>query len=86
MEPTFRQPSSVPMDEGTHSGEDVGVFVSGPYSHVKFYQIWIISTDLKFWISQLFTGVYEQNFIAHAVMYAACLGPNDLMKNSKCKK
>lgn len=35
MEPKFRQPSTVPMDEGTHSSEDVGVFVSGPYSHVS---------------------------------------------------
>jgi alkaline phosphatase len=31
----FRQPAGVPMDEGTHSGEDVGVFASGPYGHVS---------------------------------------------------
>ncbi|CAH1734438.1 unnamed protein product [Chironomus riparius] len=66
MEPTFKQPSAVPMDEGTHSGEDVGVFASGPYSH-------------------LFTGVYEQNFIAHGMMYASCLGPDDVLKNPKCE-
>lgn len=36
MEPSFRQPATVPMDEGTHSGEDVGVYASGPYSHVSF--------------------------------------------------
>lgn len=35
MESSFRQPAGVPMDEGTHSGEDVGVFASGPYSHVR---------------------------------------------------
>ena len=40
MEPSFRPPSIAPMDEGTHSGEDVGVFVSGPYSHVSYLICW----------------------------------------------
>lgn len=33
---------------------------------------------------QMFTGVYEQNFIAHAMMFATCLGPDDLLKNPQC--
>ena len=35
MDPLFRQPVTVPMDEGTHSGEDVGVYASGPWAHVS---------------------------------------------------
>lgn len=26
-------------------------------------------------LAQLFTGVFEQNYLAHAVSYAACTGP-----------
>ncbi|KAL7015736.1 hypothetical protein ACKWTF_016637 [Chironomus riparius] len=65
MNPSFRQPVSVPMDEGTHSGEDVGVYSSGPWSH-------------------LFTGVYEQNFIPHAMMFAACITPTNGKRNANC--
>ena len=36
MDLNFKQPAAVPMDEGTHSGEDVGVYASGPFSHVFF--------------------------------------------------
>lgn len=31
----FRQPTTVPDSEETHAGEDVGVYASGPYSHVS---------------------------------------------------
>lgn len=48
-------PSKYPLEYETHSGEDVGVFASGPFAH-------------------LFSGVYEQNYIPHAIKYAACLG------------
>ncbi|KAL8583360.1 hypothetical protein ACOMHN_035342 [Nucella lapillus] len=41
----------------THSGEDVGIFATGPMAH-------------------LFHGVHEQNYIAHAMAYAACVGSN----------
>ena len=27
-------------------------------------------------LAHLFQGVHEQNFIAHVMMYAACIGPN----------
>ena len=27
-------------------------------------------------MEHLFKGVHQQNFVAHAMMYAACLGPN----------
>lgn len=65
MKTSFRQPATVPMDEGTHSGEDVGVYASGPWSH-------------------FFTGVYEQSYVAHAIMYAACIGPDDSLRNPYC--
>lgn len=39
MNPFFRQPVSVPKDEGTHSGEDVSVFSRGPWSHVSLVLI-----------------------------------------------
>ncbi len=35
LDPRFRQPSLVRDEEATHAGEDVGVFASGPYSHVR---------------------------------------------------
>ena len=35
MEPQFRQPATVYKEEETHSGEDVGVYASGPYAHVR---------------------------------------------------
>lgn len=31
----FRQATGVPEEEETHAGEDVGVYASGPFSHVK---------------------------------------------------
>lgn len=34
--------------------------------------------------AHLFTGVYEQNYIAHAMMYATCLGPDNFLKVSSC--
>lgn len=34
-DPLFRQPATVSKIEETHSGEDVGVYASGPFSHVK---------------------------------------------------
>jgi Alkaline phosphatase len=34
MDPLFKQPTTVPEVEETHSGEDVGVYANGPYSHV----------------------------------------------------
>lgn len=30
--------------------------------------------------SHLFSGVYEQHYIAHAMMYATCLGPENYLK------
>lgn len=36
MDPRFRQPATVSKKEETHSGEDVGVYASGPFSHVSF--------------------------------------------------
>lgn len=34
--------------------------------------------------SHLFTGVYEQHYIAHAMMYATCLGPEGHLKAPAC--
>jgi alkaline phosphatase len=34
--------------------------------------------------AHLFTGVYEQHYIAHAMMYATCLGPEDFLKAPGC--
>lgn len=34
--------------------------------------------------SHLFTGVYEQHYIAHAMMYATCLGPEGFLKAATC--
>lgn len=64
-DPLFKQPTTVPLYEETHGGDDVGVYAVGPYSH-------------------LFTGVYEQHYIAHAMMYATCLGPEDYLKAPAC--
>lgn len=64
-DPFFMQPATVPLDEETHGGDDVGVYAIGPYSH-------------------LFTGVYEQHYIAHAMMYATCLGPEGYLKAPAC--
>lgn len=38
-DPHFRQPSTVPEDEETHAGEDVGVYASGPWSHVCKFRV-----------------------------------------------
>lgn len=65
MSNNFRQPSSVPMIEETHSAEDVGVYAIGPQAH-------------------LFSGVYEQSYIANALVYATCLGPSNLIKHPDC--
>lgn len=51
----YGYPAKYPLNLETHSGEDVGVFASGPHAF-------------------LFTGVYEQNYIPHAISYAACIG------------
>ena len=86
MDPLFKQPATVPLgqisyfsltvyyilnliklDYETHAGDDVGVYTSGPQSHI-------------------FSGVYEQNYIAHALMYASCLGPANYLKHEKCPK
>lgn len=48
-------PSTVPLSSESHSGDDVVVYASGPWSH-------------------LFIGVFEQNYIPHAIAYAACIG------------
>ena len=32
-------------------------------------------------MSHLFHGVHEQNYIAHAMMYAACIGKNSKYKS-----
>lgn len=64
-DPFFMQPTTVPLTDGTHGGDDVGVYAVGPHSH-------------------LFTGVYEQHYIAHAMMYATCLGPDDYLKAPAC--
>lgn len=34
--------------------------------------------------SHLFTGVYEQHYLAHAMMYATCLGPDTFLKAQAC--
>lgn len=34
--------------------------------------------------AHLFTGVYEQHYIAHAMMYATCLGPENFLKAPPC--
>lgn len=34
--------------------------------------------------SHLFSGVYEQHYIAHAMMYATCLGPKGFLKPTAC--
>lgn len=52
---TFEFPSTIPLNDETHGGDDVAVFASGPWAHI-------------------FTGNYEQNFIPHAIGYAACIG------------
>ncbi|XP_050698535.1 uncharacterized protein LOC126986426 isoform X2 [Eriocheir sinensis] len=51
----YRQDAAVPLSPAAHSGDDVGLWATGPHAH-------------------LFTGVYEQNYIAHALAYAACVG------------
>lgn len=64
-DPLFMQPTTVPLQESSHGGDDVGVYAFGAHSH-------------------LFTGVYEQHFIAHAMMYATCLGPETFLKAPAC--
>jgi len=50
----YHQQAAVPLASETHGGEDVGVYSSGPFSH-------------------LLTGVFEQSYIAHIIMYATCI-------------
>ena len=33
----------------------------------------------------MFSGVYEQSYIAHAISFAACIGPESFAKNPECK-
>lgn len=51
----YEYTSSMPMVYATHDGADVGIWATGPHSH-------------------LFTGVHEENYIPHALAYAACVG------------
>ncbi|ESO83615.1 hypothetical protein LOTGIDRAFT_236474 [Lottia gigantea] len=53
----FRFHAAVPLPYETHAAEDVGIFATGPMSH-------------------LFHGVHEQNYIAHVMAYASCVGIN----------
>lgn len=34
--------------------------------------------------SHLFTGVHEQHYLAHAMMFATCLGPDSFLKAPAC--
>lgn len=34
--------------------------------------------------AHLFSGVYEQSFIAHGMMYASCLGPRNSLRPPQC--
>lgn len=34
--------------------------------------------------AHLFSGVYEQNYIANAIAYATCLGPQNFIKHPDC--
>ncbi|XP_050414004.1 alkaline phosphatase isoform X1 [Patella vulgata] len=53
----FKFPAAVKMPSETHAAEDVGIFATGPMSH-------------------LFHGVHNQNYIAHVMAYASCVGSN----------
>jgi alkaline phosphatase len=65
MSNIFRQPTTIPLSQETHSAEDVGVYANGPQSHI-------------------FSGVYEQHYIAHAMIYATCLGSEKFEKHLDC--
>lgn len=39
---------------------------------------------MKFANLQIFSGVYEQNYINHAMSYATCLGPEGYLKAPQC--
>lgn len=54
MDPQFRQPATVSKEEETHSGEDVGVYASGPYSHVDKHQYVFLVLFLKLILSSDF--------------------------------
>jgi len=34
--------------------------------------------------AHIFTGVYEQNFIAHGLLYGSCLGPREHLVSDQC--
>jgi alkaline phosphatase len=36
--------------------------------------------------SHIFVGLYEQNYIAHGIMYASCLGPSEFLKADNCPR
>ncbi|XP_063923408.1 alkaline phosphatase 4-like [Zophobas morio] len=54
--PEYQHLATFEVDDETHGGEDVGIFATGPSSH-------------------LIRGVMEQNYVAHLISYAACIGP-----------
>ena len=84
LDPLFRQPTAVPDTLESHGGEDVGVYASGPYSHVSSNEPMVIIIQNSSFLLQLFTGVYEQNYLHHAMAYATCLGPKEYLKNPHC--
>ena len=56
LDPLFRQPTAVPDTLESHGGEDVGVYASGPYSHVSSNEpmMMIIIKILSFSCSPVF--------------------------------
>jgi alkaline phosphatase len=34
--------------------------------------------------AHIFSGLYEQSYIAHGLMYASCLGPNNFLRPRQC--
>lgn len=59
LDPHFRQAATVPEIEETHSGEDVGVYASGPYAHVIIVRVGIriINLTNRFNFSDLYRCV-----------------------------
>ncbi|RZB38840.1 alkaline phosphatase 4, partial [Asbolus verrucosus] len=66
INPKYQHLATFDLDDETHGGEDVGIFATGPGSH-------------------LIKGVIEQNYVAHLISYAACIGPRAKM-NQYCKE
>lgn len=70
--PLFVHPALVPLDSETHGGDDVAVFAIGPFSHLFSGRDGLKSCiELA---NRFVLGLYEQNYIAHAIKYASCLG------------